>query len=239
MLEEGLSYPFKGDNALGRNLIGGLLLAFFWVLFVPLLAFFGYIVRVLRTTVAGEDEPPAFDDWGSLIVEGIQSFVIFFVYGLVPYVLLFLLVAVLGVAGSATESGGDGIVAGVGVIGFLGILLASIVVQYIVPAALTNFAREERIGAAFDFDTIGDVILSSEYFVAWLLPIVVFVILYVIGIVLAMTFVGILLLPWLYFYGFVVTYRMFGSAFANALDLDGETTSPGPTAPSDVEPQVE
>lgn len=29
---------------------------------VPLLAFFGYIVHVLRTTAAGEEESPAFGD---------------------------------------------------------------------------------------------------------------------------------------------------------------------------------
>lgn len=239
MLEEGLSYPFKGDNSLGRNLIGGLLLAFFWVFFIPLLAFFGYIVRVLRTTVEGQEEPPAFDDWGSMIVEGIQGVVVFFVYGIIPYVLLFGLVMTLGVAGAATGGNADGILAGISLFGVLGFLVASIVVQYIVPAALTNFAREGRIGAAFDFDTIGDVILSSEYFVAWLLPIVVFIILYVIGLVLAITIVGALLLPWLYFYGFAVTYRMFGTAFAEALDLDGGTAATDPAGPGGVDPQLE
>lgn len=224
MLEEGLSYPFKGDNALGRNLIGGLLLAFFWLLFIPLFAFFGYIIRVLRTTVAGEEEPPEFENWGGLLGDGLKSFVIFFVYGVIPYALLFGLLAFLGLAGAIAGDGGAGLVAGMGIIGFLGILVFAIAIQYVLPAALTNFAREERIGAAFDFDTLGDVILSSEYLVAWLLPIVVFVIVYVVGIVLAITIVGLLLIPWLYFYGFVVTYRMFGRAYATALDLDtGET----------------
>lgn len=225
MLEEGLSYPFKGDNALGRNLIGGLLLAFFWLLFIPLLAFFGYIVKVLRTTVEGEEAPPEFENWGSLLGDGLKSAVIFFVYAIVPYALLLILVASLGVAGVASGEGGAGLVAGVGIVGFLLVMVFSIAIQYVLPAALTNFAREGRVGAAFDFDTITDVILTSEYFVAWLLPIVVFVMLYVVGIVLAFTIVGILLFPWLYFYGFVVTYRMFGRAYVKALDLDAGGTA--------------
>lgn len=220
MLEEGLSYPFKGDNALGRNLIGGLLLAFFWLLFIPLLALFGYIVRVLRTTVEGDEEPPGFEDWGELIVDGLKSLVVFVAYGIIPYALLFFVLVVVGLGASAGGDQASGLVAGVGIIGFLWVLVASIIVQYIVPAALTNFAREGRIGAAFDFGTISSVLFSADYFIAWLLPIVVFIILYVIGIFLALTIVGILLLPWLYFYGFLVTYRMFGMAYASALDLD-------------------
>lgn len=231
MLEEGLSYPFKGDNALGRNLIGGLLLAFFWLLFIPLLAFFGYIVKVLRTTVEGDDEPPEFNDWGELLGDGLKSAVIFFVYAIIPYALLLFFFVFLGVAGAAAGDGGGGLVAGVGLLGFLGIMVVSIAVQYVLPAALTNFAREGRVGAAFDFDTIGDVILTAEYFIAWLLPIVVFIVLYIIGIVLAFTVIGILLFPWLYFYGFVVTYRMFGRAFYEALDLDDEQPDPQAGSP--------
>lgn len=225
MLEEGLSYPFKGDNSIGRNLIGGLLLVFFW-LFVPLLAFFGYIVRVLRTTAEGEENPPEFGDWGDMIVDGLKGMVVFLAYGIIPYALLFGIITFMGVLGQAGESG-QAIAGGIGILGFLLTLVVSVVVQYIVPAALANFAREERIGAAFDFSTLQNVLLSSDYFVAWLLPIVVFVLLYGIGIFLAITVVGLILLPWLYFYGFVVTYRMFGMAYAKALDLDGDSAEPG------------
>lgn len=237
MFQEGLSYPFKGENALGRNLIGGLLLVFFWLV-VPLLAFFGYIVRVLRTTAAGEEEPPDFDDWGEMIVDGLKGVVVFAAYGIIPYALLGAVVSFVGILGQASGGSGQAIVGGVGLLGFLLTLVVSIVVQYVTPAALANFAREESVAAAFDFSTLKNVLTSTEYFVAWLLPIVVFVLLYVIGIVLALTLVGVILLPWLYFYGFVVTYRMFGSAYADSLGLDEERPDPDTDREPDSTPTI-
>lgn len=222
MLEEGLSYPFKGDNSLGRNIIGGLLLVFFWLI-IPLLVFFGYIIRVLRSTAAGREDPPPFDDWGEMIVDGLKSMIIFFAYAIVPYALLFGLAFFLGVASGVSGEGGSGIIAGIGILSFLWFLVALVVVQYVLPAALTNFAREGQMSAAFDIETIGDVILSTEYLIAWLLPIVVFVIVYIIMILLAFTIVGILLWPWLIFYMYVVVYRMFGRAYVQALGLGDET----------------
>lgn len=224
MLEEGISYPFKGDSSLGRNVIGSLLLAFFW-LFIPLFAFFGYIVRVLRTTTEGAEEPPSFDNWGEMLVDGLKGFAVFVAYGAIPYALLFVVMAVVGVGESTAGAGTSNLVAGVGAIGFLWVLAASVIVQYIVPAALTNFAREGELTAAFDLGTIASVIFSVEYFVAWLLPIVIYVLLYIVAIFLAFTVVGILLLPWLYFYGSLVVYRMFGQAYVSVLDLDSESES--------------
>lgn len=232
MLEEGLSYPFKGENALGKNLIGGLLLMFFWLV-VPLLAFFGYIVRILWTTAMGEEEPPEFGDWSEMIVDGLKGVVVFLAYGIIPYALLFVVISLVGIVGQAGESG-QAVAGGMGILGLLLTLIVSIIVQYITPAALANFAREERVGAAFDFSTLKTVLGSTEYFVAWLLPIVVFVLLYAIGIVLAITIIGLILLPWLYFYGLVVTYRMFGSAYAKALGLNEDR--PDPDRDPDPEP---
>lgn len=226
MLEEGLSYPFKGENAVGRNLIGGLLLLFFWLV-LPLLAFFGYVVRVLETTADGETEPPEFDDWGRLVVDGVKGVVIFVAYGIIPYAILLLVLPLAGVVGLAGSDSGWLLAGGIGITGILGTLLVMVVVQYVLPAALTYFARRGSIGAAFDIGTLSTVVLSWDYFVAWLLPIVVFIGLAVVGMVLAITVIGLILLPWLYFYGIVVTYRMFGMAFARALDVDEGTGGSG------------
>ncbi|PYZ03042.1 hypothetical protein C8039_12585 [Halogeometricum sp. wsp3] len=46
MLEEGISYPLDGDNALGRIVIGSLLI-FGFIFVVPVFLLYGYLVRVL------------------------------------------------------------------------------------------------------------------------------------------------------------------------------------------------
>lgn len=221
MLEEGLSYPFKGENALGRFVIGAVLL-FFSFLILPAIVYYGYLVRVLRDTANGLEEPPEFDDWGGMLVDGLKMIVITVVYGIVPFSIAFgvLLLGVVG--GAAAGESGGGIVAGFGLLGFLVFFLASLVLLYVLPAAVTNFAREDRVGAAFDFDTIGTVLTSSEYVVAWLLPLVVYMVVSVVTFLLIITFIGVLLLPFVSFYAAMAIFYMFGRAYAAALDLDDE-----------------
>lgn len=60
VIEDGLSYPMREDWV-GRIVIGGVL-GLLSVLVIPTFAVFGYLVRVLERTVAGDGVPPAFDD---------------------------------------------------------------------------------------------------------------------------------------------------------------------------------
>lgn len=220
MLEEGFSYPAKGENALGRNIIGGLLVAFS-ILIVPALAYYGYLVRVLRSTVAGDPDPPEFEDWGEMIFDGIKMLVITVVYGIVPFAIAGFIV-VFGVVGGAAagDTAGGGIVAGFGFLGILVFFFASLVLLYVLPAALTNFATEENVGAAFDFTTIGTVLTSSDYVIAWLLPVVVYMVVSVINFILGLTIIGLVLVPWVTFYAFVAIFQMFGQAYAKAIESE-------------------
>ncbi|WP_253739178.1 DUF4013 domain-containing protein [Halohasta salina] len=217
MFEDGLSYPARGDW-LGRTVIGGLLVAFSFLIF-PAILVTGYLIDALERTVAGDEEPPAFDDWGTLFIRGLVGTVITIVYSVVPLVvfggLAFVLIAVVGIAGGAGDAGG--IVAGLGVAALLllGLLLLPVVflIYYLVPAALTNYAIEDELGAAFDFGTIKPILLSSEYLIAVLLPLVVAVLLWIATSILGLTGIGLLLVPFLQFYGQLAVFRMFGSAF--------------------------
>lgn len=213
MLEDGLSYPLRGDW-IGRVAIGGIL-GFLSILVVPALAISGYTLEVIRQTVAGEDEPPEWDDWGGLIVDGIKVAVVAFVYSIVPtIVVLGVGITMLGIGGAAGDTGG-GIVAGVGILTFLLLIPVMFIVYYLVPAALANMAIEGNLGAAFDVDVMRDVVLTSEYFLAVLMPIVVGILLNVVASILAVTVVGLVLVPFVSFYGQVAVFRMFGTAFAD------------------------
>ncbi len=218
MFEDGMSYPVRGDW-IGRTIIGGLLFIFS-VLLIPLFFVMGYLIRVLKSTAAGADEPPAFDEWGDLFVKGLVGTVISIIYSIIPFVVFgalgFVLFGVIGLAGSAGGDGG-GLVAG---FGFTAMLLLSLLfipvvfaVYYMVPAALTNYAIEDNIGAAFDLETIKPILLSSEYVIAVLMPLVVAVVLWIATSILSITVIGLLLVPFLQFYGQVAIFRMFGTAF--------------------------
>lgn len=224
MLEDGLSYPMQGDSWIGRMLIGGLLL-FLSIFIVPILAFNGYLLAVLRSTVQGKSEPPAWADWGKLIVDGIKVTIVGLVYGFVPMVVFGGLGFVLfGLGGAAGDSGG-GILAGFGLLVILLAIPVLFIVYYIVPAALSNMAVEGSIGAAFDFKMISNVVLSTDYFVAVLMPIVVGVIINIVSQVLIFTVIGALLVPFVSFYGQVAVFRMFGLAFAKQSSTGQVSTS--------------
>lgn len=230
MFEDGLSYPARGDW-IGRTIIGGLLFMFSFLL-LPIFFVVGYLINVLKTTVGGADEPPQFTEWGDMFVKGLVGTAIGIIYSVVPFVvfgaLSFVLFGVIGVAGSAGGDGG-GIIAG---LGFTAMLLLSLLfipvlfaVYYMVPAALTNYAIEAEFGAAFDLETIKPILLSSEYLIAVLMPLVVAVVLWIATSILAVTVIGLLLVPFLQFYGQVAVFRMFGTAFESVASRTPEAVS--------------
>ena len=217
MLEDGLSYPMQGDSWIGRTLIGGLLLVFSPFV-LPAFVFYGYLLRVLGSTIEGEAEPPAWGDWGGLLVDGLKATVVGIVYALVPTILIFGVGAVFIGAGSAAGSDGGGLLAGFGILTVLLTIPVLFLVYYLVPAALSNMAAEGSLGAAFDVDMLKQVVLTSDYFIAVLLPIVVGIGINVVAQILAITIVGLLVVPFLMFYGQVAVFRMFGLAFAKQAD---------------------
>ena len=219
----------QGDSWIAQMLIGGVLLVFFFLL-IPVFAFNGYLLRVIGTTVEGESEPPAWNDWGELIIDGIKFSIVGLVYSIVPIVAIFGIGGVLlGLGGAAGDSGG-GIIAGFGLITMLLLIPVLFLVYYIVPAALANMAVEGSLGAAFDFSLLKNVVLTSDYFIAVLMPIVVGIITNIVSNILAITVIGLVLVPFVTYYGQVAVFRMFGTAFAsqtnkNAQQVTGPTTS--------------
>jgi len=218
MFEEGIKFPLEGDDAVKRLLIGGLL-AIFSVLIIPAFALVGYYIEVARAGVEQAPEPPAFEDWGDLIVKGIVGTVIMIVYGIVPFILV-MLTSGLSFAGAARGGTAGGILGGVGALGLLVALLALLVVYYAIPAGLVNYAIEGNIGAAFSWSDIKPVLLSGDYLVAWLVPFVLAFVLNIVIAILAVTIVGLILVPFLQFYVYVAVLYMFGRAFAEASGPD-------------------
>lgn len=211
MIEDGFSYPLRGDWV-GRIIIGGVL-AILSILVVPAFILFGYLVAVIRDTIAGADEPPEFANWGDLLKDGFIAIIISLIYSFVPIVVIGGIGAVLVGGGSAVGGDGGGLLAGFGVLSIILLIPIFFLIYYIVPAAISAYADQNSIGAAFSLDRLKPVLLSSSYLVAVLSPIIVGVAIQVATAVLSITIIGLVLVPFLQFYGNVAVFRMFGNAY--------------------------
>jgi hypothetical protein len=194
-------------------------LGFLGFLLVPTFFVLGYMLRVVRGVGAGDEEPPVFDDWGEIGIEGLKAFVITFAWSLVPAIIGFVLVSV-GFAGLVSNN------SGLGAIGILLLLVSALVtivlslaLAYLLPAAIANFAHEGDIAAGFDIATIRQVVTDRAYLRAWGYG---FVILF--GLVVAISVVNLVPLlgqlitfvaaPFATFYALVALYYLVGKAFA-------------------------
>ena len=218
MFNESLEYLRKSDDWVKTVLIGGFL-TLVGVLVVPIFVVLGYLMRVLRATIAGDETPPAFDEWGEMTVDGLKAFVVAFVYGVVPSVVV-LVFGGIGLVGVIVGSGGDGPGVGAalgGLTALVGLLLGfalSLVAMYVVPAALANYAETDRVGAAFDIGELRPVLTSGAYATAWLIG---FAVVFAAGIVTSVLnvvpFLGVVVGAFVTFYALVAAYYAVGTAW--------------------------
>lgn len=228
MLSDALRYPLNGDGWLRTILVGGLL-TILSVLVIPAFFVQGYYVRVLRGVANDDSDPPGFDDWVDLLVDGLKLVVVNILVVLVVFAVLALVGVVFGgsslLAGGSADPSVAGAVSGaLGAAGVAVLVAASLLLTYVAPAMFTNFARKDSVAAAFDVSTILSGALTVEYLVAWLLALVVGIVLGSIASFLSLLVVGIFVL----FYTQVVTYYLFGRGFVEGLaanESGGEATA--------------
>ncbi len=177
---DAVRYPTVRDDWYRTILIGGVL-TLFGFLIVPLILVYGYLVRVIQARLAGETAPPVFEEWGQLLVVGIQAFVIGLIFMLIP-----LIVAATTIGGAIVAfATGTEVGAGVGMLGlFVGILLSfvlALLFGYIAVAAIVNFARTERFGDAFAISEIKPILFHRDYAIGWLAGVAVILAASIIG----------------------------------------------------------
>ena len=230
-LEQVVTYPTNADDWLKTLLIGGALTLFSFLI-VPAFPVYGYVLRVLRGGIDGTEEPPVFDDWGTLLKEGVVALVIVLVYQLIP-----LLVFFLTVGGSlAAFATGSEVGAGVGIAGLLGGLalstLLALAFGYVTLIGLANYAHVGTLGSAFDFDVIRSVALDGAYAIPWLYGVGVLVAAAIVASVLGVVpFVGAIAGAFVAFCGQVAAAWVWGRGFGDATGIGGD-------ADRDVDPAV-
>jgi predicted flap endonuclease-1-like 5' DNA nuclease len=250
MIEDAVTYPMEGDDAPKTLLIGGGVylasgvIAFFASILsiiplvgiilgplgalaaaVPSLLVGGYSVSVCRSVMEDQDEPPAFDDWGRLVRDGLKVAVIGLLYALPVIVLgvvalvLFLVVSFVFGSYSDVTSIASLLITG------LGSLVAAVyglAIAYVMPAAIFNYARSEKISSAWDVGTLRTIATNVEYAKAWAVGLLFLLVANIVGGSLTLLLVGFLV----FFYGQVAAMYLYANGAMDALDMP----RPGPAA---------
>ncbi|WP_424006094.1 DUF4013 domain-containing protein [Haloferax denitrificans] len=230
MISESLNYLRNGEDWVKTVLIGGVLglLSF---LIVPTFLVIGYLLRVVRATMKGDEQPPVFDDWGDMAIDGVKGFAIAFVYALVPAIIA----GVFGFAGivGAAAGGSDAAGAVGGIVALVGLLLAfvlGLLAAYLIPAALSNYAETDRMGSAFDFGTLRPILTSGKYATAWLMSFaVLFASSIVVGVLNVIPLLGFVVGAFVTFYAAVAAYYIIGKTWGelHEVEMMDEGETPG------------
>jgi hypothetical protein len=222
MIDDAFTYPTNRDDWLTTVLIGGVL-TFLSFLILPMFPVYGYLLRVIRGTIDGDDQPPAFDEWGDLFVEGLQAWLIGLAYMVIPLVVGGVLVGGSLVAMVTGGRAGAGVGAAGFLVGFLLTTVLALVFGYLAVAGIVRFAEAERIGAAFDVDGVRSLATDADFAVAWVVSLVGIL---VAGVIAGIPLVGWLAAPFAYFYAIAVAGRLWGGGTLEA--TDGDATESGP-----------
>jgi hypothetical protein len=237
MLEASLTYLRDGDDAVTTAVIGGLLLLAS-PLIIPSILVFGYVTRVIRRTAGGDDEPPVFEAWGDLFVDGLKAFVVAFVYSLLPLAVLtaaafvalgaFVVVPGTGDGGGGTFLGTFVVGAVVLAAGFVALVL-SLVGLYVTPAALAAVADSGRVGDGFALGTLWSVVTKRAYATGWLTAaVVVLAGALAIGVLSVVPILGTIAGVFVQFYALVAAAAIVGWTWTEVRPVAPEPPDPEP-----------
>ncbi len=215
MLNDAITYPKDGTDARKTILIGGVL-TILSVLLVPIAFVTGYVVRVIRAVNAGDRQPPVFDEWGELFVDGLKGIAIMLAYFLVPAIAVAGFVAVGAALGSTA----------VAVLGALVALPLWLAAWYVGSVGFLNFAVTGRLGAAFEFGTLRPILTSGTFATAWLIGLGILVLGgLVTGMIGLIPIVG-LLGAFVGFYATVAAAYCYARGFADATPIESAPETP-------------
>lgn len=177
---------------------------------IPIVNFMsaGYMLRIIKSTLAGIDEVPEFDELGELFIDGIKILIVGIVYMIVP-IILFIIAALLS-APAATIDYSSGYsyyvpftaMSGLSIILMLIGFIVEILVLLVYYPAIVNMALyDSEIGAAFRFSEILERISAVGWgnYILWIIAIlitsfIVGIILGIVGVILMIILIGFLVL---------------------------------------------
>ena len=220
MLEEAFSYPREDDDPLMTFLIGSGILLVSFVIGITIIPLYGYLLQVLDDGRTGAPGLPEFEDWETLIVDGLKMFVVNLLYTGIPGLIMGTVVSITvfaAIFSGFLDEGAGAVVLVVLLIGALVSLLALalvIVGSLMMPAALGRMRVEDEFTAALDVREVFAITKNSDYLVAVVLAWVVGFAFSLVGGLLSILLIGIPII----LYGFMVVFHLYGQGYARAVD---------------------
>jgi hypothetical protein len=195
---------------------------------IPIVDFIsgGYYLRVIKSTLAGLDELPEFDELGELFIDGIKLLIVGIIYLIVP--LIFFAIGAIFLAGGSIFTGG------ISAIFFIIGIIIAILISIIGLMGIVNMAYyDSDIGAALRFseiieriETIGWGNYITYIIVLWIVLFVLGAIIGLISSILAVILIGFVL----YFIGsaylLMFQARSVALIFAESEQLPSESQEP-------------
>ena len=207
---ESVKFPSTDVGWIKKILIGGILLI------IPIINLIvgGYYIKTLRGSIEGKPGLPEWDDWGDLFIKGLMVAIIVFIYSLIPLIVLFVSI---GGALTAAISSGDFSAASMSAIvgGSMFSVVLMLIVCLVLPMALSIYAKEDSIGAAFRIGEILSRIKSvpGDYIIT---IIVLYALLFIVNLVAAIPIIGWVIIIFANFYIALVASKMFGEVYASS-----------------------
>lgn len=191
-LGKSVTYIFQDKRWPTKLLIGWL------VSLVPILnfAFTGYVTQTIRNVEQRMDDPmPEWDDFGKKFVLGFFIWLAGIVYAIPIILISIIFVVPVAIAGEGNVSDTMGtIMAGTGLVVSCVIILYSLALSLLLPAANINLARKETLGSVFEIGEFFRIFRANtgDYLVAWIMTLVWSI---VIGVVAGLLVAVLLIIP--------------------------------------------
>ncbi|MGV8144522.1 MAG: DUF4013 domain-containing protein [Methanothermobacter sp.] len=179
----------------------------------------GYQLRAIGNTAKGEDEPPIFNKWGQMIIDGLKVLIVALIYGFVPGIIFGLGILLLTVSSTMR-------IIGLAVI--LIALLLMIIMNLILMMALPNMAYDEDLSAALRLGEIKGKIKKlglTSYIIIFILAMIFMGIFALVSMLVALIpYIGLflaslILLP----YSNLFTARVYGLVYKETIDDEPQT----------------
>lgn len=221
IISDSVKYP---SSNWGKVLILGVIIIAS-ILIVPIFLVYGYILRIMKATLAGLDELPEFDEIGDMFVDGLKVFVVGIVYAIPVWIIAAIIGALMGNASSTAATVGPTMVWAL-FFGNLIFVIVAVIIGLIEVMAIANMAYNDgELGAAFRFSEILDYIARigwGKYIVTYILIAIVSFIGFLIGMLTFFILIGIILLP-LVIAPYIVMFgsRAIALLFADAVSVEG------------------
>ncbi len=200
VISDSLRYPSSDWSKV--VILGVLFLISF--LIIPIFLALGYTFRVIKASLAGLEELPAFEEWGEMFVEGIKLFLVYMIYSLPALIIIIIsfisLWASLISLTNIVQASGNTVtpnmfLALTGSSAIIGLIIAGLYILVIYPimaVAIGNMAYYNgELGAAFRFDEILSIISQ----IGWVDLIIWYIVVIIVGVAIGLVVSIISIIP--------------------------------------------